>query len=342
MGSHFASPFATIAIHYVESSALDSIRNNFDFSPIIYKRYLDDILLGPIDSFEFAQNILSTFNSVNASIQFTLDYPKADSPISFLDIELRVKRKDIEYWWFVKPTHSNITLRKDSWVPNHVKHNFIKSSCTNVSNRCSSEELRDKSIRKLNDRLSKNGFRDIKPTRKINRKNNDKKKNSIKLDFVSDRLSRQITNIINKYDFSVRLVNKPAKNLKTLLNNRTTKIEKHRNCDPCKQLPDSFNCDIKYVVYKFICKRCHKSYIGETCRPFYFRYREHRNSIKSKDCKSALSQHILANHQNEDLFLTDFDLQIVAKCRSPVETRMTEAREISAHRDLINRKHKIY
>jgi len=345
MGSHFASHFATIALHHVESYALDILKKDFDFSPTVYKRYLDDILLGPIGSFDFAQEILTSFNSVNAAIQFTLDYPQKDSAIAFLDIELIVTEKDIDYWWFVKPTHSDITLQRDSWVPSNIKSNFVTNSYDKVANRCSSEELRDKSLRQLQTRLIKNGFRSNKPRckPKILRKDHLRKdhlrKNYIKLDFISDRLSRKINKIIEKYDFNVRLINKPANNLKTLLNSRASTASKHKNCDPCNLLPDSFNCTVKYVVYKFTCKSCNRFYIGETCRPFYLRYREHRNSVNSKDFKSALSEHIITMHRNEELNLSNFDLQIVSKCKSPVETRLTEAREITNHRDLINRKH---
>ena len=117
----------------------------------------------------------------------------------------------------------------------------------------------------------------------------------------------------------------------------TSTADKHQNCDPCKFPPDSFNCVVKYVVYKFIGKTCHMDvWIQKsvTCHRFYigetFTLRETRISIKSEDFKSAFSQHLI-EHKHEDLSLSNFDLEIGFKCKSPVETRMAEAREISVH-----------
>ena len=61
------------------------------------------------------------------------------------------------------------SLHNDSSVPNHVKMNFIKNSINLVKSRCSTKEEADKALAKLEDRLRKNGF--------TNMKFNDNKKN---------------------------------------------------------------------------------------------------------------------------------------------------------------------
>ena len=47
------------------------------------------------------------------------------------------------------------------------------------------------------------------------------------------------------------------------------------------------------VIYKIACEQCGESYVGETERSLGERTSEHQKSIDNKDCKSALSQHLL-------------------------------------------------
>lgn len=42
-GKSFCSPFAIITMHYVETAALEILKKDFNFSPTVDKRYLDDI-----------------------------------------------------------------------------------------------------------------------------------------------------------------------------------------------------------------------------------------------------------------------------------------------------------
>jgi hypothetical protein len=345
MGAHFAPPFAIITMHYIESAALNILKDKFKFSPILYKRYIDDILLGPLPKSDFTDTILETFNSVNTNIQFTLEAPKPGEPIPFLDLSIYVKDKNIEYSWHVKPNHSNNSLRIDSWIPNSVKTNYIRNSIQTVTNRCSNKTLEAAAMHRLSTRFAKNGFHKVpvftRPKKNKNKKAEQNGNNNIflKLDFVNDRLSRKIRNIVKKYDFPIQLINKPSKNLNQMLNtHKNRNVSKHENCSTCDHLPVDFSCVDRFLVYKFQCQLCNQLYIGETSRPFHYRYKEHMRSLNIKDKKSALSQHALDIHKQANLTIADFSLSILYKCRSPVETRLTEARAISIYGPNINRK----
>ena len=116
------------------------------------------------------------------------------------------------------------------------------------------------------------------------------------------------------------------------------KIEKHLNCDICSHLPDRFSCSDRFLVYKFTCKYCNDFYIGETSRPFKCRYKEHNRSLNFNDEKSALSCHAKVMHSSLIFTIKSFDLDILSRWRTPVETRLAEARAIDHLRPQLNRK----
>ena len=111
----------------------------------------------------------------------------------------------------------------------------------------------------------------------------------------------------------------------------------YRRGEICDALPLQFFCFDRFLVYKFECKTCKNFYIGETSRPFHFRYKEHhKSSLQKKDLKSALAEHAILC---PSFIISDFKLSILSRCRSPVETRLTEARDIDFLRPEINRRH---
>ena len=82
----------------------------------------------------------------------------------------------------------------------------------------------------------------------------------------------------------------PSKNLTQCFKNEKTSL-KHENCDICAKMPDKFNCQDRYLVYKFTCALFDDFYIGQTCRPFKLRFNEHKRGIGQNNIASALSDH---------------------------------------------------
>ena len=154
MGAHFGPLFAVITMSKLENAALKSLQAKSKFNPAIYKRYIDDILIGPIDrNSNLSQIILETFNKENEDIKFTLEIP--DNALSFLDMAIEIKQGKIEYSWFEKPCHSQNSLKKDSFVPNHVKSNFVSNYIKRVENRCSHKKIKNAALTKLKNKLEK-------------------------------------------------------------------------------------------------------------------------------------------------------------------------------------------
>ena len=69
------------------------------------------------------------------------------------------------------------------------------------------------------------------------------------------------------------------------------------------------------------------------------RHAEYKRSLASKTKDSALSEHVLNDHPTADVSIIDFKIDIIDKCKSPLETRLTEGKNINQFRPEINRKH---
>ena len=336
MGAHFAPPFAIITMGKIEKLALEKLEEKYDYVPDLYLRYIDDCIIGPIHkNGHLPHVVLEAFNSVNENIKFTLDLP--DHALNFLDISIRIVQKNIEYWWYTKPCHSSNSLKRDSFVPNHVKHNFVQNYIKNVDDKCSNEILKTEAQSKLQNRFMANGFYDTKKRQTRRKKMENNEYNILQLDFISDACNRKLRDIIKRYDFKIKVVSKPFKYLKDCL--RKNENQKHENCSICKILPRGFKCDDRFLVYKFTCKFCNGDYIGETCRPFKERYSEHSRSIRFKNKTSALSDHAISEHKDTSITIDDFDLNIIKRCVNPLETRLSEVAAIERSRPSLNRKH---
>ena len=106
-------------------------------------------------------------------------------------------------------------------------------------------------------------------------------------------------------------------------------------------MPDKLNCQDRFLVYKFTCTLCNGFYIGQTCRPFKLRFYEHKRSMSQNNLTSALADHAKKVHSTKPMNISFFDLQILSRCHTPPQTRLTEARLISSHRPDLNRKHEL-
>ena len=155
------------------------------------------------------------------------------------------------------------------------------------------------------------------------------------LDFVGDSLVRKMNKMKKKYDISIRITSKPGKKIATALQ------QPNKNkclCDICKSVSPKYTCKSKHVVYDFKCNICNQNYIGQTCRPFQIRYKEHERSLKNKDKKSALSDHALKYHRDRAMSINDFSYSILDQQHTAIATRVAESPYIATKMPKINRR----
>jgi len=342
MGCHFAPPFAIIFLHTIESKALGML----GFDPTIYKRYIDDIILGPLDYDENKFNqILNVFNSINPNIKFTLEAPKPSEWLNFLDIKIKIDN-EIKYSWYHKECHSNIALRKDSFLPRHIKSNYIKSSAHTISQRSNDPEIRKENLAEFDRILEQNQYtekeREISTkTKKSNKRNSISKENNFqfKVPYVNDRCNRKINKLIKKYDLPVRLINEYGYQSANYLNNN--KKEKSCSCNICSDFKNNkYSCRDRYVVYQYTCVQCGEFYIGKTARMLKTRHQEHRKAIDNKSNSSALYNHLQDKHGGIG-GIGNFQVGLIRKLHNTRDTTIAEAKAITQLKPQINRKHEL-
>ena len=91
--------FADIALELLETSCL----KNYNKDVLLYKRYVDNCLLTVKK--EKIEEILSSFNTYNNNLQFTIEL-ETNNSINFLDLQLIRTNNKIITNWFRKSTAS--------------------------------------------------------------------------------------------------------------------------------------------------------------------------------------------------------------------------------------------
>ena len=111
MGSPVSAVIANLVMEDVEQRALASS----PVKPLFWKRYVDDVISAV--SKNEVENLLSHLNSVEPSIQFTVEREK-DRPSSFLDLNVDITdRGNLEIGVDRKTTHADNYLTFDSHHP---------------------------------------------------------------------------------------------------------------------------------------------------------------------------------------------------------------------------------
>ena len=141
MGTKFAPVYANLVLGYLEISLYDSLVESFtheiaDKIMQYYIRYIDDIFIiwnenigGDINAFR------DLLGSLDNKLSFTLD--QYGQSVSFLDVMVSLKDKDIITDIFYKKTDSKRYLDYRSCHPRHIKNNvpfnLARRICTIVS-----------------------------------------------------------------------------------------------------------------------------------------------------------------------------------------------------------------
>ena len=263
-----------------------------------------------------------------------------------------IKSHRVCYEWYRKADHSGITLHFDSWLPDSTKRNFIRNTISTIHRRCSNDEVEKVALKTFDTRLKLNGYPEGLATqfsRNLKKKiwSKDRCDSTIlTLPYINESLIRRVNRITDKYDFDIKVIFKPNKYLSDCFHLKEQRDE-HQNCAVCHHLENG-SCEEKNVVYRFVCKRCQNQYIGQTNRPFYQRYTEHKNSIikgnKANNIQntlsqhSALLQHMLEKHPQQQASINQYKVQIIHRTNDPIRCRLAEAREIKKSTPEINRK----
>ena len=212
MGSPLGPTMANIFMCNFENKHLQNC--NFDFKPVFYKRYVDDILLG-FNKKEDINNFLTYYNSKHPNIKFTLEL-ETEKGISFLDTDISKGLEGIITKTFRKSTFTGSLLKYNSFLHEKYKGGLILCLLFRAFKICSSMELFDKEVKFLKNLFQKNRFPD----------------------FLFDR---EVKNFKNKYINIANIIPNPPT---TPINNSPITdsgdhIDLDRNCAILSEIPNS-------------------------------------------------------------------------------------------------------
>jgi len=295
-GVPMGSPLSPIIANMVMQDLEEDILKNLNTQPLLYYRYVDDIILSAHES--EIQNILNRFNGYHHRLKFTCE-TEVNRCLNFLDINVIIVNNRIITDWYQKKTssgrylsfHSNHPINHKVGTINNLIDRAVKLSHPSFHSknlRLCIRMLLDNGypleliFNKINTRLKKIFTFSGNPLVNTTNNNNNSKevRNVVVLPYVNP-ISKFITTNIDKTKAIIGF---------RCLNKLSQFIKVHKDKDPLLSKNN--------VVYKIFCKDCEASYVGQTKRQLKTRLKEHKNNIKLDQSRhSVISQHITeCNH----------------------------------------------
>ena len=270
MGSAISLIVDNLFMEDFEVKAINTAQN----PPKMWKRYVDNtcVILDSARKEEFLQHI----NSVDPHIQFTVEDAKPDGSILFLDtIVMPQPDESIKTTVVRKPTHTDMYLHWDRYHHQSAKFSVINTLRHRAKTVCSTSQLLKEEENHLHNALRRckyplwawntvNINKNQKRENKGNNNNNNSNSNNINKPYIvvpyMKGLRESCKNICRKHGVEVYF--KGGSTIRDLLVHQKDK-------DTILQKSG--------VIYRYRGWRvdCEDEYIGESCRTFGERFREH-------------------------------------------------------------------
>ena len=276
MGSPVSAVIANLVMEDIEQRALASS----PVTPLFWKRYVDDVISAV--SKNEVENLLNHLNSVEPSIQFTVEREN-DGQLSFLD--LNIYRKDqglLETSVYRKPTHTDKYLAFDSHHPICHKKSVTNTLFMRAECLPSSSDSKDNERKYVFDVLKENNYpkhflnnclKPVIPSRKTSENDNSMMGFAV-VPYVHG-VTEPIKRILGSYN--IKVAQKPFLTLNHIFSKPKDPVSKEQKSD---------------AIYSIPCNDCNQEYIGQTKRQFGTRLKEHQKAVAlSRKDNSALSEH---------------------------------------------------
>ena len=299
-GGRLRQAYADIIIDYMYFTAImDSL-----VSPENLSLYVDDSWgIWPGDWESFFQ-FIKVLESLWDTVKFT--YSKEENgSLVFLDMVIKRHKGNMATEFSQKDTHSGTYLHYSSHCPIIIKINLIKNEARRIIQNCtfmvdSYKHLNNLRLHLLNsgyplDFINTNISKIINEHYKPPKQKKDKEKLNyiIKIPFISEQFTRLVKGNIKKSGFSGRVVVESGISLKDLTRNI---IYKPCSCLSCNV---GVPCSLRNFVYKANCQKCDEEYIGCSYRPAKARIGEHEASVRNKNKRTTLGQHMVEHGQDD-------------------------------------------
>ena len=373
MGAHYSPVVAIIYLDEIEKKALRKVKEEMGIEPIIYRRYVDDVLM-VFDKEVNEARIKEIFCSIENDIQFTLDLPK-EGWLPFLDTQMSIDKGKIDYKWYQKEFHSGNLVHYQSFVTDKVKENFIITRIHNIAKKSKKVEYFKEGVEEITQQLFKNAYplnEIYKQIRRYARNYGKQRENKfleenkdkilVKTTLYNTKGLKELDQEAEKIGLPMKFI--PAKREPIFNEYGSKKIKKYiqciggKNCEICRQTGKEGTCMKYYIIYVLSCKKCIEEiekYIGGTNRALYRRIGEHEEAIKKLNKNaSAIAQHLIEKHQldkevleeikknNMNVIKEFLGIEIATQMKHPIDTWIMEAEYINQNDPKINRKNEKY
>ena len=345
MGLPLGPTFANIFMCFHEKAWLDECP--FEFKPIFYRRYVDDVFL-LFRSKSHVSLFYDFLNSKHPNIKFTVEHER-DGKLSFLDALIHRENNQFLTSVFRKNTFSGIGTSFFSYCDQNFKSNAVQTLLNRAYNVSSSYQIFHKELMFLKDFFFKNGFPRQYFERKVrnflDRKySKDNSSDNVQIlenkyfvvPFIGDlsyKLRKELDALFFKYfsDFRVRII---------FVNPLTTgSIFSYKD-----RLPKASRSS---VVYQYSCSRCESTYVGSTLRTLKTRVSEHAGrSVRTGNMLNSPPFSSVRLHAEEcDSIVSISDFKILDYSKNSSDLRILEAMYISKIKPKLNetvQSHPIY
>lgn len=290
MGSPLSGIIADIYMNKIENDLIINDNNPHKDKIIIWKRYVDDILvILNTEKKEIIQGLHTYINSINNKIKFTREIEE-NGKLNFLDLTIEKNKEQLQYEIYRKQTQTDGIIPFNSFHHSTQKMTAIHAYLHRAYNSNLQEDKKLKEINIIKQITNNNKF----PTDTINKMitkyeynkhlNNNttltQRTNSEKIKYRTIQypgyISTKINTIFRKYN--IKLAYK---------NNNTITKRLTNNKEPTPMMK-------KNGIYKLQCGTCRATYIGETGRALETRIKEHLTRDSSN-----FGRHIIFNDTHE-------------------------------------------
>ena len=272
MGSPISSIVANLYMESFEVRALQWSPN----PPSLWKRFVDDTIV--IMKKAHKEEFLTHLNSVDNSIQFTIEEPGPDGSLPFLDI-LITPDKDgrLDTTVYRKPTHMDQYLHWDSHHTISSKYSVVGTLHHRARTICSNNQLLQQEEDHLSEALINCNYpiwvlNRIKikmnnPAQKKRNETSSTQQNNTPKPYITVPYYKGLSESVKKKcsNYGVQVYFKGGTTIKNLLVAPKDKDPMMKN---------------SRVIYSYKCGRviCDEEYIGESSRTFGERFKEHQKA----------------------------------------------------------------
>ena len=264
MGSPISPIIANIFMEAFEQKAIATALH----PPRVWRRYVDDTWV--VQQQKHQQQFLQHINTVDPSIQFTVEEAKEDGSIPFLDTVIRPEEDgSFTIGVYRKPTHTDLYLPWDSAHDIAAKYSVINTLTHRAHTICSTPELGEQELQHLEEVLGACKYPRW-AIQKIFHKHQSKEKKKtprsthhtkchIVVPYV-EGMGESLKKICRRHGVDMHF--KGGRTLKNILVSPKDEDKvTNKNC----------------VIYSYSCGSidCGEEYIGESGRSFGERYKEH-------------------------------------------------------------------